>query len=203
MWAEQLQAQLNAPTRRQPRFLPHFDKSSLLKLTADCKDLEGYFTLFEAQLSMEEVPLEEWKALLIEQLDATHRLKVAELMADATSTYTDIVNALRVLGGDTGLSAAQRYFRTEPDLSRFQDVQKGLRVLSQWSAKIAEGAHTVKKALGAMDRARMRAYLNLHLREILDGKDVSSSAQMVARVEEWQANTFDRVNVFGNPGGGE
>jgi len=55
--------------------------------------------------------------------------------------------------------------------------------------------------LGAIDRARMRAYLNPQLREFLDTKDVSSSAQMVARVEEWKANTFDRVNVFGTPGG--
>jgi len=95
--------------------------------------------------------------LLIGQLDATHRLRVAELVADATSTYADIVSALRVSGGDTGLSAAQRYFRSEPDLSKFQDVQKGLSVLSQWSAKIAEGAQTVKEALGAIDRARMQA----------------------------------------------
>jgi len=200
-WAEQLQAQRESTARPTPRFPPHFDKGSLLKLTGDCKDLEGYMTVFEAQLAMEEVPIEEWKALLIGQLDATHRLRVAELVADANSTYADIVSALRVSGGDTGLSAAQRYFRTEPDLSRFQDVQKGLSVLSQWSAKIAEGAQTVKEALGAMDRARMRAYLNPQLREFLDGKDVSSSAQMVARVEEWRANTFDRVNVFGNPGG--
>jgi len=31
---------------------------------------------------------------------------------------------------------------------------------------------------------------------------VSSSAKFVARVEEWKANTFDRVSVFGNPEGG-
>jgi len=68
-------------------------------------------SLFEAQLSMEEVPVEEWKSVLIGQLDATHRLRVAGLVADATSTYDDLVGALRVSGGDTGLSAAQRYFR--------------------------------------------------------------------------------------------
>jgi len=150
---------------------------------------------------MKEVPVEEWKGLLIGQLDATHRLKVANLVADAQSTYEDMVVALRVSGADTGLSATQRYFRTEPDLSKFQGVQKGLSVLGQWSQKIAEGAKSVKEALGAVDRARMRSYLNPQLREFLDSKDVSSSAKFVARVEEWKANTFDRVNVFGNPGG--
>jgi len=94
-----LQAQLAASARREPRFPPHFDKSSLLKLTADCKDLDGYVTLFEALLSMEEVPVEEWKFLLIGQLDVTHKLRVAELVADGNSTYDDLVGALRVSGG--------------------------------------------------------------------------------------------------------
>jgi len=157
-WAEQLQA---VSARPEPRFPPHFDKRSLLQLTSDCKDLDAFVTVFEAQLTMEEVALEEWKALLIGQLDASHRLRVADLVADADSTYHDIVQALRVSGGDTGLSAAQRYFRAEPDPSKFTDVQKGLSVLGQWSQKIAAGAKTVNEALGAMDRARMRAYPNL------------------------------------------
>jgi len=51
-WAEQLQAQRDAVVRPVPRFPPHFDKNSLLKLTGDYKDLDGYMTVFEAQLSM-------------------------------------------------------------------------------------------------------------------------------------------------------
>jgi len=82
-WQEQILAQKEAVARPAPRFLPHFDKSSLLKLTKECKDIESYFTVFEAQLAMEEVPMEEWKVLLIGQLDASHRLKVADLVADA------------------------------------------------------------------------------------------------------------------------
>jgi len=99
------------------------------------------------------------------------------------------------------MSAAQRYFCAEPDLSRFQDVQKGLNVLGQWSQKIVEGCKTIKEAVGAMDRARMRSYLNPQLREFLDSREVKSSTQMVARVCEWKANTYDQLSVFSNPGG--
>jgi len=59
----------------------------------------------------------------------------------------------------------------------------------------------LKEALNAMDRARMRSYLTPQLREYLDSKEVSSSSQLVARVCEWKANTYDQIGVFSNPGG--
>jgi len=93
--------------------------------------LESCITVFEAQLAIKEVPKEEWKVLLIRQLHATHRLKVVDLVADAQSTYEDLVGALRVSSADTDLSAAQKYFRTEPDLAKFEDFKKGLSVLGQ------------------------------------------------------------------------
>jgi len=100
-WLEQMQAQMAANASPEPRYPPKFDKHSLLRLTNDNKDLDGFITLFEAQLSMDEVPMEEWNSLLIGQLDATPRLKVAELVADAESSYDGIVRALRVCDGDT------------------------------------------------------------------------------------------------------
>jgi len=101
-----MHAQLAAVSRPELCPIQRFDKHSLLRLTNDNRDLDGFITLFEAQMSMEEVPMEEWKSLLVGQLDATPRLKVAELVADADSTYEDLVRALRVSDEDTGLSAA-------------------------------------------------------------------------------------------------
>jgi len=63
---EQLQSQMAANARPVPRYPPKFNKHSLLRLTNDTKDFDGFITLFEAQLSMDEVPMVELKSWLIE-----------------------------------------------------------------------------------------------------------------------------------------
>jgi len=164
-------------------------------------NLEGFVQLFEAQLSMAEVPIEDWKAILVGQLDTTPRLKVAGLVADADSSYDDIVRALRKSDGETSMSAAQRYFSAEPDLSKFDDAQKCMGVISQWSQKITENCRTRDEVLAAMDRARMRSWLAAPLRAYVDSKVVTSTAQMLATISEWKANTYDELSVFPRPGG--
>ena len=80
------------------------------------------------------------------------------------SNYDDIVQGLRKANGETISSDSQRYFAVEPDLAKFDNTTKALRVVSQWAEKITEGLDTKKEILAAMNRARVRSWHNSSLR---------------------------------------
>jgi len=128
--------------------------------------------------------MEDWKQVLIGQLDNAPRLKVSSLIADPQSTYDDIVRALRLGEGDTSKSAAQRFFKPEPDLTKFDSPRKGYSVVYQWAERITEKCETKAEVLAAMSRARIRSYLVPQLRTYLDNKQISNSGQFFEGILE-------------------
>jgi len=160
---------------------------------------DSFIKLFEAQMATQEVAMEDWKQVLIGQLDMEPSLIVADLVANGDSSYQDIVNGLRLPEGETSMSAAQRYFSAEPDLTRFKDVTQCVGVLSQWSRKITEGCKSLSEGLAALDRARERSWMNPQLRKHVDGKNISTTRQLLDAVTEWKANTFNGMSEFPRP----
>ena len=72
-------------------------------------------------------------------------MQISDLIADPCSSYGDLVQGLRKANGETSSSASQRYFAAEPDLAKFDNTTKALRVVSQWAEKITEGLETKKE----------------------------------------------------------
>jgi len=139
--------------------------------------------------------MEEWKQVLIGQLEVKPRMKVADFVTDTSSTYEDIMGELRLSEGETQFSAGQRYFAAEPDLTKFKNTRECLGVLDQWSSKIVEEHRgSIRDALAAMNRARARAWMCLQLRRHVDSKNISSNSQLCNVVAEWKASTFDEYS---------
>jgi len=114
-----------------PIATPQVNSRSPIRLSEDNKDVLGFLTVLEAQLSMKNIPVDEWKTILIDKLDSSHMIKVASLVADPDSTYVDFVKEFKCMNGETSVSCAQMYFSPEPNLTKFKDVQTGMGVLSQ------------------------------------------------------------------------
>ena len=66
--------------------------------------------------------------------------------------------------------------------------------------KITEGLETKKEVLAAMNRARVRAWHNGSLRTFTNQREINTNAQLIARVAEWKAETWDEVSEFPKPG---
>ena len=127
-------------------------------------------------------------------------MQISDLIADPCSSYGDLVQGLRKANGETSSSASQRYFAAEPDLAKFDNTTKALRVVSQWAEKITEGLETKKEVLAAINRARVRAWHNSSLRTYVNQRDITTNNQLIARVAEWKAETNDEASEFPKPG---
>ena len=83
-------------------------------------------------------------------------MQVSDLISNLDTTYEELIEGLRKASGETSTSAMQRFFAAEPDLAKFTDTTKALRVVSQWVERITEDIKTKNEALAAMCRARVR-----------------------------------------------
>jgi len=150
-------------------------------------------------MALQEVAMKDWKQVLIGQLDMKPSLRVSDLVANDDSSYQDIVIGLSFSEGETSMSATQRYFFAEPDLTRLKDIRQYVGVLSQWSRMIKEGCKSLCEGFAAMDRDRARSWMNSQLRTHVDGKNISTTRQLLDSVTEWKAKTFDEMSEFLRP----
>ena len=153
-----MQAQIEA-TSRPVTVKTRTESLNLPRLTAD-SSLDTFISTFEAQLNMATILESDWKLKLTGQLDEVHRVQISDLIANLDSFYDDIIQGLKKANVETSSSASQRYFAAEPDLSKFDNTTKALRVVSKWAEKITEGLETKKEVLAAMNRARVQSWHN-------------------------------------------
>ena len=57
-----------------------------------------------------------------------------------------------------------------------------------------------REVLAAINRARVRAWHNGSLRTFTNQREINTNAQLIARVAEWKAETWDEVSEFPKPG---
>ena len=189
-----MQAQIEAvgrpvtvKTRTDPLNLPRLTTESFL---------DTFISTFEAQLSLATIPESDWKLKLIGQLDEKYRVQVSDLVSNLDTTYDELIEGLRKASGETSTSAMQRFFAAEPDLAKFTDTTKALRVVSQWAERITEGIETKKEALAAMCRARVRTWHVETLRGFVNQREITTNSQLINRVAEWKAETKDEIGEF-------
>jgi len=132
------------------------------------------------------------------QLDKEYKIIMADVISDPDSTYDDVVREHRKSDGETSFSAAIRYYMPEPDLTKFTDTRKALRVVGQWVEKIIEGLNTKQEMAAAITWARLCAWHSEQLRSYLDQKDDNSHSR-VAKINNWKANTNDESSEFSKP----
>ena len=106
------------------------DPLNLPRLTTE-SSLDTFISTFEAQLGLATIPESDWKLKLIGQLDEKYRMQVSDLISNLDTTYDELIGGLRKASGETSTSAMQRFFAAEPDLAKFTDTTKALRVVSQ------------------------------------------------------------------------
>ena len=194
---QQLQEQLgaaNATTRPIPE-QTRMPIPTLPKLGPDTP-LETFLTTFEAQLRGSGVPEDQWKYHLIGQIDDKHRTLLTDCMADDTFTYANLVERLDKLGGETSVSAAERYFAPEADGSRIKNATEAIDVTRKWLAKMLEGIDNKKEIVNTLARARVRSWFTAPLKEYVDQKEPASNSELVARVNQWLASRGDDKPVF-------
>ena len=189
-----MQAQIEAAGRPTP-MRSRLEPLNLPKLTAD-SSLDTFISTFEAQLTLAVVSKTEWKLKLIGQLDEKYRVQVSDLIENYDSTYDEMIEGLRKASGETSTSATQRFFAPEPDLTKFSDTTKALRVVGQWAERITEGLDDKKDVLAAICRARVRSWHVEPLGSFVNQRDITTNAQLVNRVSEWKAETRDEVGEF-------
>ena len=151
-----MQAQIEAVSR-PVTCRPRVEPLNLPKLTAE-NSLDTFISTFEAQLSLAVVPKSEWKLKLIGQLDEQYRVQVSDLIENLDSTYDEMIEGLKKASGETSTFATQRFFAPEPDLTKFTDTTKALRVVGQWAERITERLDDKNDVLAAMCRARIRMW---------------------------------------------
>ena len=193
-----MQAQIEATTT-PVTVKTRTESLNLPRLTAN-SSLDTFISTFETQLNMATIPESDWKLKLVGQLDECHRVQISYLIADLDSSYTDIIQGLKKANGETSSSASQRYFAAEPDLSKFDNTTKALRVVSQWEEKITKGLETKKEVLVAMNRARVRSWDNSSLNTFVNQRDISTNNLLISRVAEWKAENNNGVSEFPKPG---
>ena len=186
-----MQAQIEA-TSRPTTMRSRVEALNLPKLTAE-SSLDTFISTFEAQLSLAAVSKTEWKLKLIGQ---KYRVQVSDLIENYDSTYDEMVEGLRKASCETSTSATQRFFASEPDLTKFTDTTKALRVVGQWAERITEGLEEKKDVLGAICRARVRAWHVEPLRSFVNQREIITNTQLVNRVAEWNAETRDEMGEF-------
>ena len=189
-----VQAQIDAASRPTP-MRSRLEPLNLPKLTAD-SSLDTFISTFEAQLTLAVVSKTEWKLKLIGQLDEKYRVQVSDLIENYDSTYDEMIEGLRKASGETSTSATQRFFAPEPDLIKFSDTTKALRVVGQWAERITEGLDDKKDVLAAICRARVRAWHVEPLRSFVNQREITTNTQLVNRVAEWKAETRDEIGEF-------
>jgi len=188
---EQMQQQITEATKPQPARV-RVDTNMLLKLVSDTP-VDFFVKILESRLSMAEVPEEQWKSILVGQLD---RIIMANVISDPDSIYDGMVREHRKGDGETSFSAARRYYMTEPDLTKFTDTRKALRVVGQWVEKMIEGLDTKQEIAAAFTRARVCAWHCEQLRSYLDQKYDNSHSRLIAEINNWKANTHDESSEF-------
>ena len=109
--------------------------------------VDTFVTTFEAQLRLAGVGEDQWKLLLIGQLEEMHREKVAESIADTDSTYNDLITQLGRLDTETIASAEELLFDSEVNPDKIKTTVGALAKADQWLERLTEGVDDKKEAL--------------------------------------------------------
>ena len=98
-----MQAQLDAASRPVAAVVVKPNIPNLPRLGPE-SSIDPFVSTFEAQLRLARIKEDQWKLLLIGQLDEVHRERLAESITDVDSSYEDLVVRLGRLDTDQCVS---------------------------------------------------------------------------------------------------
>jgi len=151
------------------------------------EDTECYLENLKKLLVQFKVPAAEWKQILSAKITSEARQYVVEHLADTTSTFQDIRNALLQCVGQTATKATALYFDQQSPSADVAVSMVALNRVDKWVSILCKGAKTMEEMKNRMVVAKVTSRLEPGLKEFLATKRVTTRQKMGALIGEWHA----------------
>ena len=165
-----------------------FIGSTKLPKMAEGEDVQTFIELFEAAMSDNKVPPEQWKGKIHAALDSQTKLRVRDIITDVTSMYDALKDALIGCGTLSFSHASESLMTADRGQTLAVPVRQAIQKWQRLLEKMTSEATTIKEACTYVAVAVARYNTNQELKTYLDMKGEFSKDSFCRTIDEWLAN---------------
>ena len=165
----------------------HIENTKLPKMKAG-EDVEVFIDLFEAAMEDNNVPQAKWRAKLHAALDSETKIKIRDLMRDATATYQEVKDGLIGCSALTFSNASETLMSADRGKILALPIRQAIHKMHRILEKMSGEAETISEACMYVAVAIARYHSNPELKKYLDVRNDFAKDRFCRIVDEWQAN---------------
>jgi len=162
-------------------------------------DLESFITSLNTILKVAKVPRRRWKSELVSHISVEALARVSDTLEDESSTYEQVIGALRGSMTMSFGSAAEDFFSGEKGAIWELGIRSSISKLKHLVLTMANDANSMEDVAEAVAIAAARDHLTPALKTIIDTGMHYSHKPFVEACEQWVKSQPRGTSCFRRP----